>query len=209
MVVIYYYTFIPWLFRRVTQIFWNETKENEKNEEKYNEIIFHIFFSRNNSIMENTTPPVDEKKDTEYLLLPDFKTPDSSWKFFVALLLYTFLLLSYIYTAMYVGSYTPLSANIFESKESSIGRFEKYINDLVVEILNNPNKVVKLNESFTVKDERIAGANSDGDNTYNQGRVKGNTIDNNNTIFDKMRNYINKLITNIFYVKGNTVILST
>jgi hypothetical protein len=140
----------------------------------------------------------DDEEKIEYLLLPDFKTPDSYWKFLVAIFLYTFLLLSYIYTAMYVGSYTPLSANIFESKESGQGRFEKYINDLVVEILNNPNKVIKLNESFTVKDD-----------TYAQGRIKENTVNNNNTIFDRMRNYINQLITNVFYVKGNTVILST
>ena len=31
----------------------------------------------------------------------------------------------------------------------------------------------------------------------------------NTTIFDKLRNYINRFITNIFYVKGNTVAFTT
>ena len=139
------------------------------------------------------TPPTEtsEPQPTKYVILPELKC-NTPWVYFIiTMVFYMGMLLSYIYAAMYMGTYTPLAGNIFETSEKAQKRFEEYINVIVLDTLNQP--TMGGSESFTVKYP------SSGESI----RKEGNT-----TIFDKMRENINRVITNIFYVRGNKMTFS-
>jgi len=146
-------------------------------------------------------------------------TPWISWSIAITALI--ILLTSYITTAMYIGSYNPLSLNLFENPESIRKRFKEYINDIVSNRLNEINVGINTTKpvikSFKLKKEGFTSMNgnpitsgcSPTSNEYNINQNEDGIKENIKlTIFDKMRLYINQSIANFFYIKGNTLILS-
>jgi len=80
-----------------------------------------------------------------------------------------------------------LTAIYYDTYTPFTGDIFEATKDAQHRLKNHINKVI-FSENFTVSNEN----------------PKENT-----TIFDKLRNYINWFITNLFYVKGNTVVLTT
>ena len=129
---------------------------------------------------------MSENIQTKYVLLPEFNNNISIVKFVVVGIAYLVLLLAYVLTATYYDSFTPFTGNVFESPVEAQRRLKNHVNRLV----NKP-------ECFTV-------------NNKETGEIEEiEEIKENTTIFDKLRNYINRFITNLFYVKGNTVAFTT
>ena len=120
----------------------------------------------------------------KYVLLPEFNNNISIVKFVGVTIAYLGLLFAYVLTATYYDSFTPFTGNVFESPMEAQRRLKNHVNMIVT------NK----KECFTV-------------NNKETGEIE--EIKENTTIFDKLRNYINRFITNLFYIKGNTVAFTT
>jgi len=97
----------------------------------------------------------------------------------------TFLIVIITYTAILI-SYI-VTAIHYDSYTPFTGGIFEATNDAQRRLKNHINSLI-FSEGFTVNPEEM----------------KENT-----TIFDKLRIYINRFITNIFYVKGNTVAFTT
>ncbi len=132
--------------------------------------------------MDNNILP-SSVKYTEYILVPEFVSYPSFFNFFIVLTIFLLSMVFYIYSVNYNISYTPnLSMFIdFFTERTNVSqkRFENYIHDVA--------RQHPIQEGFN------------NENTINE------TNNFNSPIFEKIRHYINRFITNTFYVKGNTI----
>ena len=149
--------------------------------------------------MSDTESPPGEN-NVRYILMPDLKTENenSIFRFGIVIFIYVIMLVSYIYASINLETYTPFTGNIMESPKEAQTRFENYIKQVVINIQESNT------ENFTVKNEEFKEPTTTSATTSATATAT-TTATTTTTIFDKMRNYINRFITNIFYVKGNTV----
>ena len=142
----------------------------------------------NNKINEETS--ISKTNEPTYVLVPEFIDETAFFNFIIVLIGFLFMMIGYIYAANYKNEYIPnfsmLIDFLIDNNTVSHDRFKRYINDIVDK---------NIDDSFTVL------------HPENQDQLP-NTKTNVNTpssFFDKIRFYINRFITNTFYVKKNTV----
>jgi hypothetical protein len=115
-----------------------------------------------------------------YVLTPEFTSYPAFTQFFTVLFFFFLFMVAYIYAANYSIPYTPNFAMLFDyiiDNPKAQAKFEKYIKNT-------------CNESFEVSP------------TSSPPSVKSEPYI---PLFERIRNYINRIITNVFYVKKNTI----
>jgi hypothetical protein len=132
----------------------------------------------------NTIVPTTSSPNTEptYVLVPEFTDKTQFFNFLVVLTGFLIMMVGYVYAANYNNEYTPnfsmLIDFLIDNNAVSHSRFKNYITDIVNDVKN---------EQFTTLQPENSNTN--------------NSI----SFFDKIRFYINRFITNTFYVNKNTV----
>lgn len=118
---------------------------------------------------------------TRYVFVPDLVSYPAFFQFFIVLFVFLLSMIIYIYVSSYDSAYSPnlsMFVDFFlERTTESQKRFELYIHDLVNEMTH------KHYEGFT----------------------SGEAPQQPQPIFNRFRDFINKQITNTFYVKKNTI----
>lgn len=149
------------------------------------------------------------EKNEYYILVPEFVSYPSFFHFFIVLIVFILLMILYIYSTNYNNSYTPnLSMFIdFFTERTSISqkRFENYIHDVV----HQRNTHEGFNDVGIEED--IEGGSERGNEEFTLNE-KNIVVPKNNysfsfkiPFFENVRHFINRFITNTFYVKGNTI----
>jgi hypothetical protein len=156
-------------------------------------------------------------EQVEYILVPEFVAYPSFFHFFIVLIVFFLLMIFYIYSVNYNSSYTPnlyMFIDFFTERTSvSQKRFENYIHDVV----QQRNTYEGFNDQGENEENNEGGNDHEGGKyqkekeEFTLNEIKSNIPSNyfsfsfNLPFFEKVRYYINRFITNTFYVKGNTI----
>lgn len=138
----------------------------------------------------NTHIEPQESISKTYVLIPEFIDETAFFNFIIVLIGFLLMMVGYIYAANYKNEYIPnfsmLIDFLIDNNTVSHDRFKRYINDIVDK---------NINDSFTVL------------HPENQDQLPSSkkNVNTPSSFFDKIRFYINRFITNTFYVKKNTI----
>lgn len=147
----------------------------------------------------------DNIGDTRYLytLIPSLNSKATYYQLLIFLIVFVCYMTGIIYASSYNNNYTPNIWMFFKllinNPSVSRNKFNEYIESIVEKKM--------LDKNCNVSTSTISGftTNENSENSENNENIDHQIVPYKCTIFGKLCHWLNRIIINIFYVKGDTI----